>query len=268
MAPAPRQIKSCCAGLYEMPLTELLLGRSFHPGGAELTARLAEAALVHRGARVLDVASGRGATADVLTRRFGCRVTCVDYSRANLARSRADAGGGGARGTVARARTSHACGDAERLPFRDGAFDVVFCECALCTFPDGGGAAEEMRRVLAPRGRVAISDITLEREVPEELLGVLGHVLCIAGARSVSGYRELLAAAGFQNVRVRDAGHTLLETVDRIERGLARATSLAAAGAPDIDIDRAEAETALAAARDFARSGGIGYTLFTARAPG
>ena len=145
--------------------------------------------------------------------------------------------------------------------------------CPRCSAsnPDSVSSCFSCGSYLAPRGRVAISDITLEREVPEELRGVLGQVLCIAGARSVSGYRELLEDAGFRNVRVRDAGHTLLETVDRIEHGLARAESLSAAGAPDIeidwDIDRAEAETALAAARDFARSGGIGYTLLTARAP-
>jgi SAM-dependent methyltransferase len=264
--PAPERFKSCCAGLYEMPLTEVLLGSSFHPGGAELTARLAEAALVHRGARVLDVASGRGATAQVLTQRFGCRVTCVDYSQINLARSSAASSDDALLGSPA--LTTHVCSDAERLPFRNGAFDVVFCECALCTFPDGELAAKEMQRVLVPRGRVAISDITLEREVPAALQGVLGRVLCIAGARSVAAYVELLEQAGFLNVRVRDASHTVLETVDRVEQGLARAERLSESGALQLDVDLTEIEPTLAAAREFARSGGIGYSLFTARTPG
>jgi hypothetical protein len=33
--------------------------------------------------------------------------------------------------------------DAERLPFADGAFDAIVCECALCTFPDKRSAVAE-----------------------------------------------------------------------------------------------------------------------------
>ena len=35
---APIAIKQCCAGLYESDAARLLLGDSFHPGGAKLTA--------------------------------------------------------------------------------------------------------------------------------------------------------------------------------------------------------------------------------------
>jgi ubiquinone/menaquinone biosynthesis C-methylase UbiE len=254
---------SCCAGLYELPLTEMLLGPSFHPGGEELTAKLASAALVHPAARVLDVASGRGATPALLARRFGCRVTCLDFSEQNLVRSRE-----ALHGSRAAARVKYSRGDAERLPFASGSFDIVFCECALCTFPDGARAAAEMRRVLVPRGRLAISDVTLERAVPDELRTVLGTVLCIAGARSVEGYVSLLEEAGFERVHVRDASDALLETVDRVERGIARVRQLAGTGVLELGVELGAVGPVLAAARDFTRAGGIGYTLFTARAPG
>jgi hypothetical protein len=68
----------------------------------------------------------------------------------------------------------------------------------------------EMRRVLVPRGRIAISDIVLAAPVPPELGNLLGRVLCIAGARSADGYVDALTAGGFDHVRKRDVSHVLL----------------------------------------------------------
>lgn len=43
---------------------------------------------------------------------------------------------------------------AERLPFPDAAFDTVVVTLVLCTVPDPGRALAEIRRVLAPVGRL------------------------------------------------------------------------------------------------------------------
>jgi ubiquinone/menaquinone biosynthesis C-methylase UbiE len=43
---------------------------------------------------------------------------------------------------------------AEALPFADGAFDVVVSTMVLCTVDDPVAAVEEVRRVLAPGGRL------------------------------------------------------------------------------------------------------------------
>ena len=47
-------------------------------------------------------------------------------------------------------------GDAAELPFADGAFDVALCQQALQFVPDPEAALSEVRRVLAPGGRVAV----------------------------------------------------------------------------------------------------------------
>jgi ubiquinone/menaquinone biosynthesis C-methylase UbiE len=60
-------------------------------------------------------------------------------------------------------------GSAERLPFRDRAFDTVVAVFVLCTIPDAVQALAEARRVLAPSGRllflehVRASDPSVER---------------------------------------------------------------------------------------------------------
>src|SRR6516165_5768587 len=135
-------IKQCCAAVYDSDAAKLLLGDSLHPGGTALTERLGAMLNLGPRMRVLDVAAGRGTSALTLAARFGCEVTGLDYSRRNIEAAKRAAGERGLSRAV-----SFYCGDAERLPFANGAFDAVACECALCTFPNKRSAAAEFARV-------------------------------------------------------------------------------------------------------------------------
>ena len=259
---ATQALKSCCAQLYELPITTLLLGNSFHPGGPELTKRLGQAAIIGRETRVLDVASGNGTSARVLAEQFGCTVVGVDYSEKNVAlagRLSQEAG--------LSHKVSFVHGDAEALPFNGDSFDVVLCECALCTFPDMATALREMRRVLTPGGRVALSDMVLNAPVPEALDNVMGHVLCITGALSAQGYRRALEEGSFVAVRYRDVSQVLVQMLNDIERRIGRAQQLAAAGQLNLPESLRAPEPTLHAARGFVESGGVGYALLTGRKP-
>ena len=61
--PTAGDAKSCCATLYAGDWARLLLGPSYHPGGLALTERLGTLLGLTPGARVLDVAAGRGTSA-------------------------------------------------------------------------------------------------------------------------------------------------------------------------------------------------------------
>jgi arsenite methyltransferase len=147
--------KACCAAAYGSDAVALLLGDSYDPGGLALTRRLAGALGLSPGDRVLDVASGRGATALLLAREYGLQVQGVDLSAANVALAE-----GAARAAGLADRVSFLRGDAEQLPHGDGLFDAVMCECAFGTFPDKPTAAAELARVLRPGARVGITDVT------------------------------------------------------------------------------------------------------------
>jgi hypothetical protein len=73
------------AATYDSGALKLLLGDSMHPGGAALTERLGVMLNLGPQTRVLDVATGRGASAFTLATRFGCEVIGIDYSRRNVA---------------------------------------------------------------------------------------------------------------------------------------------------------------------------------------
>ncbi|HYV48745.1 MAG TPA: methyltransferase domain-containing protein [Myxococcaceae bacterium] len=115
------------------------------------TERLVEAVELRPGERVLDAACGPGG----LTHRAaqavapGGWVVGLDFAMAmaRLARAGASAGSG---------RLSAVQGDAERLPFRTGAFDAAACQFGLMMCPRPAVAAAELRRALRPGGRAGI----------------------------------------------------------------------------------------------------------------
>jgi arsenite methyltransferase len=257
------QTKACCAAAYGSDLVALLLGETYHPGGFTLTRRLAAALTLAPGDRVLDVASGRGATALLLAREHDVEVDGVDLSVGNVTLA---SGAASAAGLGDRVRFS--CGDAERLPFTDGEFDAVACECAFCTFPDKPTAAAELARVLRPGGRVGITDVTADpARLPPELTSLAAWVACVADARPMEGYAATLAGTGLRVTRTERHDVAMARVIDQIEARLTvvRLTARAQAEALGLDFDRAG--PVLATARAAVADGTIGYGLLVAEKP-
>lgn len=249
-------IKACCAAVYGSGLVHLLLGGRLHPGGDELTRRLADLTGIGPGDRVLDVASALGTSARLLSAERGAVVRGVELSPRLVMLAERDAAEAGL-GDLA----SFEVGDAERLPVQFGSFDVVLCECALCTFPDQAAAVAGFRRALGSGGRVGIADVTLERDrLPPELDTPIGRVACVAGALPASGYERLLREGGFIDVVVERHPEAALATVDTIRDALDAARE----GLRGL-FDVGEALHLVDLARDAIREGAIGYALVTAR---
>ena len=116
------------------------------------------------GERVLDLGSGAGTDSLVACQMVAPegRVTGIDMTPEMLARARAAAGEMGA------ANVEFVEGEAERLPFADESFDVVISNGVIDLIPDKDAVFSEIRRVLAPGGRIQIADITLQSPVSEE----------------------------------------------------------------------------------------------------
>ncbi|MGQ4368934.1 class I SAM-dependent methyltransferase [Streptomyces violaceoruber] len=254
------KVKACCADAYSRDVVALLLGDSYHPGGTALTRRLADHLALSPDTRVLDVASGRGTTALLLADAYQARVHGVDYSPANTALARGTAQ---ARGLADRAVFT--TGDAEYLPCPDGVFDAVVCECALCTFPGKHRAAAEFARVLAPGGRVGITDVTADRDrLPPELTGLAARIACVADARPLQEYGDILAAAGLRTLTTERHDQALLRMIDQIEARLNLLRITAPARLADAGVDLSAAPAVLAAAHAAVADDALGYVLLTA----
>ncbi len=255
-----RKSRGCCAELYELPITHFLLGDSLHPGGRLLTRKLAEATVIGRETRVLDIACGNGDSARLLAFELGCDVVGLDQSGNNIARATRLAAEAGLSDKV-----KFVQGDANSLDFANNAFDVVCCECALCTFADVGRALAELRRVLKVGGRVGISDIVINDELPDSLRNEMGQALCLTGALTVEAYQDALDAAGFSAIYVRDHGWAMTRMLDGITQRLKLVRRFVNRGeltVPDFLLDAAPT---FAAARDFVTSGHASYAILTAR---
>ncbi|MGW4566039.1 class I SAM-dependent methyltransferase [Streptomyces sp. NPDC004561] len=261
--PAGDELKACCAAAYSSDVVALLLGDSYHPGGTALTRRLADGLNLSEGRRVLDVASGRGTTALLLADTCGVQVDGVDYSPANTALAQ-----GAAQAAGLADRAEFTTGDAEQLPYPDGVFDAVVCECALCTFPDKAQAAGEFARVLKPGGRLGITDVTATPDrLPPELTGLAARIACIADARPPQEYAGILATAGLRTVRTERHDHAMTRMIDQIEARLNLLRMTAAAKLTQAGVDLNAAPAVLAAARAAAAEGHLGYALLIAEKP-
>jgi SAM-dependent methyltransferase len=111
--------------------------------------RLVGFAGVRADQRVLDVGCGTGVVA-LTARRRGARVTGLDLTPELLRRARENA-------TIADVDIEWHEGDAESLPFGDGAFDVVLSQFGHMFAPRPDVATREMLRVLKPGGVIAFS---------------------------------------------------------------------------------------------------------------
>jgi ubiquinone/menaquinone biosynthesis C-methylase UbiE len=262
MPQSAAEVKRCCAAAYQSDWARLLLGESFHPGGAALTRHLGEVLGLRPGLRVLDVASGAGASAIVLAQTFGCEVVGVDYGAESVGGATAAAE---AAGVASRVRFLQ--GDAERLPIADASVDAIVCECAFCTFPDKTAAANEFARVLGPGGRVGVSDLIRRVEtLPAELQDLLAWIACIADARPVEDYIGYLRGAGLRVGLVEPHDDALADLVRDIRTKLLGAELVVKLrkleAPPGVDFEQARAMARAAAEAVRARQ--FGYALVIA----
>jgi arsenite methyltransferase len=254
----PEVIKACCAAAYGVDLVRLFLGDSYHPGGMELTRRLAELLGLQRGERALDVAAGIGTTSLLLAGELGVETLGIDLGEAQVVQARRRAAQAGLAD-----RVRFEVGDAERLPVPDAAFDVVVCECAFCTFPDKPTAAAELARVVRPGGRVGIADVWLDpARLDPELGGLAGRVACLADARPITEVTATLQAAGLTVTQLERHDDALAATITRIVDRLRAARIVAPTLVRGFDLSRG-IELARRAAEVVDR-GDAGYLLLTA----
>jgi SAM-dependent methyltransferase len=166
-----------------------------------LTIRFDRLAL-RTGDRVLDVGAGFGRHAFEIARRGG-RVVALDHAHDEVERTRATIGAMIDGGEITPDRFVGVLrGDATRLPFADGSFDVVLTSEVLEHIQDDVGAIAEMVRVLRPGGSFAA---TVPSWLPEKINWMLSdeyHAPKAAGGHvriyTATELRSKLRTAGLE----------------------------------------------------------------------
>ncbi|MBN2510554.1 MAG: methyltransferase domain-containing protein, partial [Spirochaetales bacterium] len=81
--------------------------------------------------------------------------------------------------------------------------DVIISNCVINLSPEKQQVFNEACRVLKPGGRLAVSDVVLTSDLPDELRNnpeLLSG--CISGASSISELETMLARAGFSEIAI------------------------------------------------------------------
>jgi len=151
------------------------------------------------GETVLDLGSGAGFDAFLASKRVGPegRVIGVDMTPEMIERA----------STLARTHgytnVEFRLGDIENLPVADGSVDVILSNCVVNLTTDKARTFREAFRVLKPGGRLMVSDLVLERPLPQPIAQDLdAYGACIAGALLRADYLAAIEAAGFEAVAV------------------------------------------------------------------
>lgn len=197
----------CCCGPAQADELGLRLGYTREdlesvPEGANLglgCGNPVALASLREGETVLDLGSGPGLDCFLAAWRVGerGRVIGVDMTPEMLERARENARRGGYSNVEFR------LGEIENLPVADNSVDVVISNCVINLSPDKPRVFREAFRVLKPGGRLMVSDIVLEEELPEAVRRSTGaYVGCISGAVLREEYLGMVEQAGFRDLEV------------------------------------------------------------------
>jgi len=206
------------------------------------------------GERVLDVACGTGVVARLAAQRVGPSgiVVGLDLNPGMLAVARTLSQQG--------AKIEWREGNVNAIPFAEATFDVTLCQQGLQFFPDRPAALREMRRVLVPRGRLALTVWRPMQYSPgfATLATALGRLIAPEAAAIMQGpfalgsaddLHALIAAAGFSDVVVQPASKALrFPSPEEFVRRYVAATPLASVVAKASDDARAALITEVSAA--------------------
>jgi SAM-dependent methyltransferase len=148
---------------------------------------------------VLDLGSGGGIDVILSAKRVGPqgRAYGIDMTDAMLALANENKRKAGIQ------NVEFLKGEIENIPLPEGMVDVIISNCVINLSGDKDRVLAEAFRVLKPGGRLAVSDVVVRGEVPQNIRGSMElWIGCIAGALQETEYREKLIAAGFHDVDI------------------------------------------------------------------
>lgn len=156
-------------------------------------------AALEEGQIVLDLGSGGGIDVFLAAKRVGPKgkVIGVDMTKQMVKRAETNAKKYGYKNVEFR------LGEIENLPVEDNSIDVIISNCVINLSTDKEKVFQEAYRVLKKGGKIMISDLVTEGEIPEQIKKSFdAWAGCIAGALEKKEYLNTVGKAGFQRIKI------------------------------------------------------------------
>ena len=152
-------------------------------------------AKLKEGESVLDLGSGSGTDTFVAALAVGPTGRVVGIDMTDAQRTKAER----LRDAAGLGNITYLKGYIEEVPVDDASFDAVISNGVINLSPDKARVFRTVARVLKPGGRLAISDIVTEVQLPESVVGdATLWAACIGGALRQDDYRAAIEEAGLE----------------------------------------------------------------------
>ena len=153
------------------------------------------------GEQVLDLGSGSGMDTFVAALKVGPTGEVVGIDMTEAQRNKAER----LRDEAGFPSVRFLNGYIEHVPIEAETFDVVISNGVINLSSDKESVFREAARLLKPGGRLAISDIVTEVQLPDNVTcDATLWAACIGGAAQQDAYRSTIEDAGFQVVSLQD----------------------------------------------------------------
>jgi arsenite methyltransferase len=156
-------------------------------------------ATLKEGDTVLDLGSGGGIDVFLAAKRVGHngKVIGIDMTDEMINRAKSTAKKYGYKNVEFR------LGEIENLPVEDNSVDVIISNCVINLSTDKEKVFRDAFRALKPGGKIMISDLVTEEEIPDKIKKSFeAWAECVAGALEKNEYLDIIRKAGFEKVTI------------------------------------------------------------------
>ena len=154
------------------------------------------------GERVLDLGSGGGIDCFLSAQQVGetGRVTGLDMTPSMLELARKN------QASLGLTNVEFVQGELESMPLPSDSYDVIISNCVVCLSPNKDSVFSESFRVLAPGGRIHLSDVLALTAEGPVATDAASWVSCAAGAEYHEIYIDRMRRAGFESIEINGEG--------------------------------------------------------------
>jgi len=156
-------------------------------------------ASLQKGETILDLGSGAGFDCFLAAKRVGDtgKVIGIDMTPEMIEKAQANAKKGDYNNVEFR------LGEIENLPVENNSIDAIISNCVINLSPNKKQVFRESFRVLKPGGRLMVSDLVMEKELPDFIKNSIeAYVGCLSGAIMKETYLGYIKEVGFSDIKV------------------------------------------------------------------